>query len=111
MVSSNNLTMQGVTVTPRFAFGVNGQISHCLSIVEDKKLVYVAGHNVILYHTDDMSQLFIPGSSDADAINFIHVSTTGKYLAICEKAERRAQVQIYDFSTLKTKKKIPSEEF
>ena len=53
MVSSNNLTMQGVTVTPKFAFGSNGQINHSLHIVEDKRLVYVAGHNVIIYHTDD----------------------------------------------------------
>ena len=53
MVSSNNLTMQGVTVTPRFAFGVNGQINHCLSIVDEKRLVYVAGHNVIIYHTEE----------------------------------------------------------
>ena len=47
--------MQGVTVTPRFAFGVNGQINHCLSIVDEKRLVYVAGHNVIIYHTEEQS--------------------------------------------------------
>ena len=47
--------MQGVTVTPKFVFGVNGQINNCLAIVEEKKLIYVAGHNVIIYNTDEMT--------------------------------------------------------
>ena len=52
MVQSN-LSTQGVTVTPKFVFGVNGNINNALAIVEEKKLIYVAGHNIIIYNTDE----------------------------------------------------------
>jgi len=42
-----------VTLTPRFIFGVNGQIKNNLFIIEEKKLVYVAGHNVIIYNVEE----------------------------------------------------------
>ena len=61
-----NMSMQGVTVTPRFVFGVNGQLNNALHMHEEKKLVYVAGHNVIVYNTDEQHQSFIPGSENAD---------------------------------------------
>ena len=89
MVTSN-MSMQGVTVTPRFIFGVNGQLNNCLSMHEEKKLVYVAGHNVVTYDTDEGSQQFIDGSENATEINYITLSPTGRFVALCEKAEPRA---------------------
>ena len=47
--------LQSVTLTPRFMFGINGALKNNLHIVEDKKLLYVAGHNVIIYNTDERS--------------------------------------------------------
>jgi len=70
----NNLGMQGVTLAPRFIFGVNGEITNNLHIIDDKQLMYVAGHNVIIYNTDEKSQVFIPGSENTEAINFITFS-------------------------------------
>lgn len=48
-----NMSMQTVTVTPKFIFGVNGQLNNCLMMHEEKKLVYVAGHNVVVYDIED----------------------------------------------------------
>ena len=53
---------------------------------EEKKLVYVAGHNVIVYDLEDNFQTFIAGSENADEINFITLSPSGRYIAICERA-------------------------
>ena len=89
MVTSN-MSMQGVTVTPRFIFGVNGQLNNCLMIHEEKKLVYVAGHNIVVYDTDEGTQQFIAGSENATEINFITLSPSGRSVAFCEKAEPRA---------------------
>ena len=83
--------MQGVTVTPRFIFGVNGQVNNCLFMHEEKKLVYLAGHNIIIYDLDETSNMqFIPGSSNADEINHIVLSPTGRFIAYCERANPRA---------------------
>jgi cilia- and flagella-associated protein 57 len=53
---TNNLgsmALQGVSLHPKFIFGVNGQIKQNLYVVEDKRLLYVAGHNVIIYNPED----------------------------------------------------------
>jgi len=41
---------------------VNGGLNKCLHIHEEKKLIYVSGHNIIVYNTDEQSQQMIPGS-------------------------------------------------
>jgi hypothetical protein len=56
-------------------------------VVEEKKLLYVAGHNVIIYNVEDNTQFFIPGSEGTEGINFITVSPTNRFLAICEKGD------------------------
>jgi len=44
--------MPGVSVAPRFVFGCNGQLNKSLHFSAEKKLVYVAGHNVVLLDLD-----------------------------------------------------------
>ena len=53
MAQLGNLSMQGVNVTPKFLFGVNGQINNSLHMADEKKLIYVAGHNTIVFNTED----------------------------------------------------------
>jgi len=69
-------------------FGINGNLRQNLHVVDGKKLLYVAGHNVIIYNPEDKTQYFIPGSEGTEGINHVSVSTSGKYLAICEKHHR-----------------------
>ena len=105
-----NMSMQGVTVTPRFNFGCNGQLNNCILMHEEKKLIYVAGHNIVVYNTDEQTQSFIPGSENATEINFITLSATGRYIAYCERAEPRAQVTVYELANRKKRKTLPEPE-
>ena len=105
------MSMQGVTVTPKFVFGCNGQINNSIHMHEEKNLVYVAGHNVIVYNLDEGQQVFIPGSEQCDEINFLTISLTGRFIAICEKAqEGRAQVNIWEIQGKRKKKTLPEPE-
>lgn len=79
-----------MTLTPRFIFGINGMLSNNLHIVDEKKLLYVAGHNVIIYNIDEKSQHFISGCEGSEGINAISVSPQQRYLAICERGAERA---------------------
>ena len=88
--ASNNVSMQGVQVNPRFVFGANGKINNSLHLYEERFLIYVAGHNIVVYNTDDGSQWFIPGSENAIEINYVTMSISGRYIAYCEKAEPHA---------------------
>ena len=78
--------MQGVHVTPKFIFGANGQLNNCLHLHDERFLIYVAGHNIVVFNTDDGSQSFIPGSENAIAINYVASSPSGRYIAYCERA-------------------------
>lgn len=77
---------------------------------EEKRLIYVAGHNIIIYNVEEKTQQFISGSENATEINYVTLSTSGNYLAYCERAEPRAQVTIYEIHSKKKRKTLPEPE-
>ena len=53
---------QGVSVNARHFFGVNTSVKDSLYLVnEDNTLLYVAGHNIVLYRLDEKEQTFLSG--------------------------------------------------
>jgi hypothetical protein len=44
MSSLGNLTLSGVSLTPSFIFGVESEISNHMHLIDDRKLLYIAGH-------------------------------------------------------------------
>ena len=69
----------------RYFFGVNAEIKNNLWLANDSKLVYVAGHNVVVTRLEDRSQYFLPGTGDCEMITAIALSSDGNNLAICER--------------------------
>ena len=54
MQNTSSLSLSGVTLSPRFIFGCNGQIRNSLFIIDEgKRLLYTAGHNVVIYNPED----------------------------------------------------------
>ena len=43
------MSQPSISVGPRIAFGVDGQVNNSIHMYDEKKLVYLAGNNVILY--------------------------------------------------------------
>lgn len=86
--------MMGVTLTPKFMFGCNGHLRNNLHVIDEgKRLLYSAGHNVVLFNPEEGengTQFLLAGSDDCERINFITISPTEKYLAICERHSVRA---------------------
>jgi hypothetical protein len=60
-MSLTGLGLQGITVSPRFIFGANGDIKNNLHLIDEHKLLYVAGHNVVVYSTEpnESNQYFL----------------------------------------------------
>ena len=74
---------------------------------EENRLVFVAGHNIVIHSLDDGSQQFIAGSEHATEINYITLSASGHYVACCERTDHRAQVSIYSVMSRKKKRTLP----
>jgi hypothetical protein len=55
----------GVAITPHHFFGVNSEIKNSLFLVEDKTIIYPAGHNIVQYKIQEEKapQYFLPGKS------------------------------------------------
>ena len=87
-MSLAGIGLQGITVSPRFIFGVNGNLRNNLHLVDEHKLLYTSGHNIVVYSNEEKNQYFLQGQEGTEKITTIGVSKSKKYLAICEKAER-----------------------
>lgn len=108
--SIGSIGTKGIVVAPKFMFGIAGHLKNNLHIIDDNKLLYVAGHNVIIFNTEESTQTFIPGSENTECINFITVSPGKKFLAICERGEVRAQCSIINLQHCRRQKVIPEAE-
>jgi hypothetical protein len=112
-MSLAGLGLQGITVSPRFIFGVNGSIRNNLHLIEEHKLLYTAGHNVVVYSTDEKNQYFLPGQEGTEKITAIAVSASKRYLAVCErttKVEGGGLCTIYDINSQKKKQTLPDPD-
>ena len=109
LMSLAGLGLQGITVSPRFIFGVDGELRNNLHLIDEHKLLYTAGHNIVVYSTDEKNQYFLQGQEGTEKITTIAVSKSKKYLAVCEKANR-AMCTIYDIHSQKKRKTLPDPD-
>lgn len=108
-MSLAGLGLQGITVSPRFIFGVNGELKNNMYMVDEHKILYTAGHNIVVYSTEEKNQYFLQGSENVEKITNITVSKSKKFLAICEKSQW-ATCTIYDIHSQKRKKQLPDPD-
>lgn len=106
MSGIGGLNLQGISVSPRFVFGVNGQLRNNLHCIDEHKLLYVAGHNAVVYSTDEANQYFLSGSEGVEGITAVSVSRSGRLLALCERANK-ARCVIYNINSQKHVQTIP----
>jgi hypothetical protein len=45
----------------RFIFGVKGDVKNNLFFIDDLRVLFPAGHNVVVHNTDDKKQTYVSG--------------------------------------------------
>jgi hypothetical protein len=78
----------------KYLFGLqqgNPQVFH----VDELKVVYPAGHNVVTYNVEDRTMAYYPGDESSIEITVMAISPMRRYLAVGEKADNAVCV-IYD---------------
>ena len=88
---------------------MDGELRNNLHLIDEHKLLYTAGHNIVVYSTDEKNQYFLQGQEGTEKITTIAVSKSKKYLAVCEKANR-AMCTIYDIHSQKKRKTLPDPD-
>ena len=77
--------------------------------LEENVVLYPAGHNTVIYNTEQKTQKFIPGTGESKSISALAVSASKKYVAVAERAER-GMVSVCDLHTLKRRKVLAAPD-
>lgn len=78
-----------VTVEPRFCFGIKGELRNNIYFLDDQRIIYPCGHNIVILSIgDDKVQEYIPGIEGSEGITALSLSHQKNYLAVCERSER-----------------------
>ena len=99
----------------RYIWGLKGDVRQNVAFHDEHTIVYVAGHTVVLYNTNEKRQRFIPGTSGGDAsgqsegITALALCPSKRFIAVAEKAER-AFIVVYDLRTLRKRKNLAHAE-
>ena len=80
--------MSSGTLSHNHIFGLKPDVTDAVWFLDESKLLYPAGHNVVIYDTENKSQKFIHRLDNTAAITAITVSPCKRFLAVAERAER-----------------------
>lgn len=98
--------MRRATVAPRHTFGIKADVKDNICYLDEQTVLYPAGHNVVIFNTEQKTQRFISGTEKTEGITAIAVSPNKKYVAVAERAPEgeKALVTVFDLHTLKRRK-------
>ena len=90
----------------RHAFGIKADVKDNICYLDEQTVIYPAGHNIVIFNTEQKTQKFIPGTENTEGITAMAVSPNRKWVAVAERAKEgeKAQVTIFDLHTLKRRK-------
>ncbi|CAN0368637.1 unnamed protein product [Ectocarpus sp. 12 AP-2014] len=93
----------------RFVFGVKGSCSNEVAFSDQVTIVYVAGHNIVIYNILEGKQRFIHGSDVSKSITAMTLCPSARFVALAEDGDKPT-VSLYDLRTLRIRKTLQVEE-
>jgi WD40 repeat protein len=90
-------------IVPKFIAGLRVEVLNNIFYLNDNTILYPAGHNVIIYNTEDKNQKYIPGIEGSEGISALAVSHSKKFLAVAERTDKTPVCIVYNLDTLKRK--------
>ncbi len=96
-------------ITPQFIFGVRADIRDALHFWDERKLVYVAGHNVVDYNLEENLQKFYSPMEGSVSITALTMSSQRALMAFAETQKAKGPIiHIYDKTQRKRRSLIPT---
>ena len=73
------MTMATTSLTFKYVFGINGNVTNNISYVDDDDIAYIAGHSMVIYNKQDQKQRFIYGAETSEGITSFVISPGKRY--------------------------------
>ena len=85
----------------RHVFGLKPDVRGNVWYLDEQTVLYPAGHNIVIFNTEQKTQKFIAGTEKTEGITAMAVSPNKKYVAVAERAAEgeKALVTIFDLHT------------
>lgn len=68
----------------RFVFGINGSRSNGIAFSDQATIVYIAGHNLVVYNILEGKQRFIHGLESSESITAMALCPSAQFVAMAE---------------------------
>lgn len=72
----------------RFVFGVQGSHSNAIAFSDQATVVYVAGHNIVIYNILEGKQRFIHGNESSESITAMALCPSARFVALAEDGDK-----------------------
>mmetsp|Transcript_127451 Transcript_127451/g.360642 ORF Transcript_127451/g.360642 Transcript_127451/m.360642 type:complete len:1250 (-) Transcript_127451:139-3888(-) len=95
---------RAVSLVHRHVFGLKNGVKGTVHFAEEAHVIYPAGHNTLLYLSDQKTQRVFPGTEGGAGITCLAVSPNRKFLAVCERFQERAICSIFDINSGKRRR-------
>ncbi|CAM9161858.1 unnamed protein product [Discosporangium mesarthrocarpum] len=92
----------------RLVFGIQHNTSNAVAFSDQASIVYIGGHNIVVYNILERKQRFIHGSENSDSITAMALCPASRFIAIAENGEKSV-VSVYDIRTLRKRKNLFTE--
>ena len=70
----------------RHVFGLKPDVRGNVWYLDEQTVLYPAGHNIVIFNTEQKTQKFIAGTEKTEGITAMAVSPNKKYVAVAERA-------------------------
>lgn len=102
MTSTTNIA---TTLAFRHVFGISHAVTDNVSVLDDSRVAYVAGHSLIVHDKQENRQQLLQAPDIIDTITAFTVGTSRKHAAVAEKGDR-PKIHVFDLTTARLKKTL-----
>jgi WD40 repeat protein len=93
------------SISTKHIFGVKSDVVNPIFHMDEHHLIYAAGHNVVVYTSDDRSMQFYPGLEGSLGITCMALCQKRKHLAVAERADK-AIITVYDVTKARKRRTL-----
>ena len=102
------------SIQTKHIFGLKSDTNGSVFHIDEQKVIYTAGHNVVIYSPEEKQQQFFPGLGVSLGITAISLSPLRRHLAVAEKAASEksepAIIVVYDTHTQRKKRQMSTQD-
>ena len=98
-----------ITIQTKHIFGCKGDIANAVYHIDEHRVIYASGHNIVIYNIEDRQMQFLPGLEGSLGITAVSLCPKRRFLAVAERAER-AIIFVYDLQKQRKKRALVTSD-